>query len=78
MTEGQAVSSEATKRASIGFLPKVATDLETMVEQTGHTRADIVNRAITLYAFITRHIDNGDDVLIRDVETREIERIRLL
>ena len=64
-------------RMSISLIPRSAEDLEKLHEKTGLSKTDIVNRAISLYAFVTEQLDSGQDLLVRDRQTGEVERIQL-
>lgn len=66
------------ERITIGLIKKVVDELDGLQEKTGMSKSDLVNRAISLSAFINQQIDEGHDLLLRDGETGEIERIRLL
>lgn len=43
----------------VNLLPKVASELATVKAITGHSRADVVNRAISLYATVTQVVTMG-------------------
>lgn len=74
----EGVPMESHNRITVGLIPKAATELDQLVNDSGMTKTDLVNRALTLYAFITERIAAGDHILVRDGETKEVERIRLL
>jgi hypothetical protein len=42
------------------------------------SKADIINRSVSLYSYVDSRVAAGDEVLIRSGTTGEIERIRLL
>lgn len=69
---------ESSERITVGFYPRNAADLRTLAERSGMTKADIVNRAVALYAYVEGRTAAGDDLLIRDAATGDVERIRLL
>ena len=48
----------------MALIPKAAADLAAL-QRTGLSKTDLVNRAITLYAFIEAEMSSGSQVLIR-------------
>jgi hypothetical protein len=67
-----------TDRITVALIPKAGEDLETLQERTGLSRTDIVNRAISLNAFIEDQVQAGKELLVRDPETGETLLIRFL
>lgn len=68
----------AVERLTVGLIARVAGELRTMTETSGLSKADLINRAVSLYAYIDARIAAGDDLLIRSASTGEVERIKLL
>lgn len=66
----------SAERITVGLLPRVAGQLNALNAETGMSKTDLVNRAITLYDFINAQLEKGNHVLVRDNETGELERIR--
>jgi len=79
---GKAAKGDVTRvqgeRITVALIPKVGAELERLQDQTSLSKTDIVNRAITLYEFITSQLDEGRDLLIRDSSTGETQVVRLL
>lgn len=73
-----AVRSMVADRITVALIAKAAEDLRRLQDDTGLSKTDLVNRAITLYEFIDTQIREGRDLLIRDSETSEIQVVRLL
>jgi hypothetical protein len=65
-------------RLSVSLIPRTVEELEQLHEKTGMSKTDIVNRAISLYAFVTEQLDSGQDLLIRDRQTKKDQLIQLL
>jgi len=72
-TERQVVA----ERITIGLIPKVIAELERLQLETGMSKTDLVNRAISLSAYVTEQTAAGKDLLLRD-SSGEIERLHLL
>jgi hypothetical protein len=60
------------------LIPKAAADLQGLQEQSGLSKTDLVNRAISLYEFIDAQIREGKEVLIRDPAKNETHYVHLL
>src|SRR5690242_15318166 len=65
----------ATERITVALIPKAAEDLQRVQGLTGLSKTDIVNRAISLYEFIEDQLRQGREVLIRDPEAEETQRV---
>ena len=65
-------------RMTVSLIPRTVEELEQLTEKTGMSKTDIVNRAISLYAFVTQQLDSGQELLVRDLQSREVQRIQLL
>ncbi|GAA4845358.1 hypothetical protein GCM10023201_40700 [Actinomycetospora corticicola] len=77
--EQQAAEKQVVaERMTVGLIPKVVSDLSELLTLTGFSKAEIINRAITLYAFISQELAQGNELLVRDRETGQLERIHLL
>ena len=58
-------------RISVTLVKKAADDLARTQKRTGLGKTDIVNRALSAYEFIDRHMADGAEVLIRYPDGRE-------
>jgi hypothetical protein len=67
----------AIDRMTISLIPRTAKELEQLHEKTGLSKTDIMNRAISLYAFVTEQMDSGKDLVIRDPQMGEQQLIQL-
>ena len=65
-------------RMSVSLIPRTVEELEQLHEKTGMSKTDIVNRAISLYAFVTEQLDSGQDLVVRNRQTGELQLIQLL
>jgi hypothetical protein len=75
--DGGLRTTRAVERISVGLIAKAAEELRRLVFRTGMSKADIVNRAISLYSYIDARTAAGDELLIRS-SNGELERIKLL
>ena len=69
--------SPASERITVALIPKAADDLQRLQERTGLSKTDLVNRAISLYEFIDAQLREGREILIRDPDKAEINRVHL-
>jgi hypothetical protein len=65
-------------RVTVALVSKAAADLQCTIERTGLSKTDIVNRALSLYEYVDARLTTGDELLIRNSETGQIEVIKLL
>jgi hypothetical protein len=68
----------AADRITVALVPKAGEDLQRLQERTGLSKTDLVNRAISLYEFIEAQVQAGNDLLVRNQDTKETQIIRLL
>jgi len=71
-------SPPAAERITVGLIARVADELRRLRARTGLSKADIINRAVSLYSYVDSRTAAGDEILIRSGTTGEIERIHLL
>jgi hypothetical protein len=76
-TEG-GVGQPSSERITVALIPKAVADLQHLQDRTSLSKTDLVNRAISLYEFIDGQTRAGQDLLLRDSKTREIQLVRLL
>ena len=62
------------ERVTVGLIAKVTEDLRCLVEDTGLSKTDVINRAISVYAYINKQLSNGQELVFRDPDTGK-ERI---
>ena len=63
---------------TVPLIPRAWNELLRLQDRTHLSKTDVVNRAITLYAFIDERTRAGQEILIRDKETQEIQLVRLI
>ena len=73
-----AVRTLPAERVTVALIPKAAGELQELVDRTGLSKTDIVNRAITLYEFFEAQLQAGNDLIIRDRKTGESQIVRFL
>jgi hypothetical protein len=66
------------ERITVGLHTHPAGELARLVTATGMTKADLVNRAIVLYARVHTRVEAGDDLVLRPAAGGEVERVWLL
>jgi hypothetical protein len=69
---------QVSERITVALIPKAVVDLQSLQDRTGLSKTDLTNRAISLYEFIDKLIREGKEVLIRDPEASETQRVHLL
>jgi hypothetical protein len=66
----------AADRVTVALVPKAAGDLQQTVERTGLSKTDVVNRAVSLYEYIDARLSRGDEIMIRDGKSGQVEQIK--
>jgi hypothetical protein len=65
-------------RITVALIRRTAEDLQRLHDRTGLSKTDIVNRAISAYAFIDESARAGREVLLRDKTTGELQAVVFL
>src|SRR6266550_1358877 len=68
----------ALEKVTVNLTSRSAEALEKTVAGTGDSKTDVINKAVQLYAFVQDHIDAGGLFYIRDPDSTEVERLRIL
>jgi hypothetical protein len=66
------VDRAATERITVALIPKAGEDLQRLQDRTG------LYRAISAYEFFESKMRDGNDLLVRDSETGEIQIVKFL
>ena len=66
------------ERITVALIPKAGDDLQQLQDRTGLSKTDIVNRSISAYEFIESKMRDGNDLLIRDPRTGEVQIVKFL
>lgn len=65
-------------RITVTIIARVWPQLVALIRATRQTRGEVVNRAIGIYALVTRAQEAGEDVVLRDVKTGEEKVLHIL
>ena len=76
--EGDPPAALEGGRITTSLTPRTDRELTAMRTSTGHSKTDLINRAISLYAFVTGQLDAGMELYVRNPGTGESQRIQLL
>ena len=52
-------------RVTVTLVPRAATALQSTHERTWMSKTDIVNRAVSLYAFVEAEMSSGAEIIVR-------------
>jgi hypothetical protein len=66
------------ERITVGLIPKVIKELDDLQRETGMSKTDLVNRAVSLYSFIQEHLARGEELMLFNPEDRKEQRVHLL
>jgi hypothetical protein len=76
--QGVAQLPDAVNRITVALIPKAEGDLRRLHDRTSLSKTDLVNRAITLYEFIDSQQRAGQDLLVRDQKTGQLQAVLIL
>ncbi|MBV9025554.1 MAG: hypothetical protein JO362_17580 [Streptomycetaceae bacterium] len=74
-TTAQGTQSTSPMRITINFAPKAATALDQAVKLTGDTKSDTINRALQIYVYLEKVVQDGGTLYTRPADGDELERI---
>ncbi len=66
----------AIDRITVALIPQAGDDLQRLQDRTGLSKTDIVNRAIAVYEFLESQLRGGNDLLVRDPQTDEVQIVK--
>ena len=69
-TVGGVVRPQVADRITVTLIREAEAHLQRLMDRTGLSKTDLVNRAITLYEFVDGQQRAGRDLLVRDKTTR--------
>jgi hypothetical protein len=67
-----------TERITTSLVPRAVEELSRLQDETGLSKTDLVNRAISLYSFVAEQLAAGRDLAVRDRETGETQLVHIL
>ncbi|GII96160.1 hypothetical protein [Sinosporangium siamense] len=70
-------SNAPLERVTVNLTARASQALENVVELTGDSKTDAINRAVQIYAFLEQVLSSDGAVYIRASPDGELERIRL-
>jgi hypothetical protein len=66
------------ERITVGLIPKVVKELNDLQQNTGMSKTDLVNRAVSLYSFIQGRLAHGEELRLFNPNDRQEQRVHLL
>ncbi|MET8811869.1 hypothetical protein ABZW47_07690 [Streptomyces sp. NPDC004549] len=67
----------ASERYSVTLVPPAVEAIGKLVEVTGLTKTDVINRAVQIYAFLEERMAEGSEVVLRD-PNGQYERVHIV
>jgi len=65
------------EKVTVNLTKRSVEALDKLVESTGETKTDAINKALQVYAFIQEQFDNGGALYVKDAGSDEAERLRI-
>jgi hypothetical protein len=73
----QGSGGNSVTKLTVNITPRATAALDAAATANGETKPNVVNRAIQAYAFLTRMLNEGWDLVLRDNDGRE-QRVQFL
>ncbi|MFB4313369.1 hypothetical protein [Actinomadura sp. 21ATH] len=74
----QSEAPSAKERITVNLTGKGAAALADLVSRTDDSKTDVINRALILYDYFEKIMDEGGAVFVREAGATETERVRFL
>jgi len=68
----------AAERITVALVAKAAEDLRRTQVDTGLSKTDVVNRAVSAYRFFEEKLAAGSDLILRDPESGQEQLVHFL
>jgi hypothetical protein len=75
---GGSGKDDPPSRITVNLTRTAAEALEATASRTGETKTDVINKALLFYSFTRGLLDAGGAVWVREHDSTEKERLRLL
>ncbi|NJP52885.1 hypothetical protein HCJ93_23160 [Streptomyces sp. SBST2-5] len=68
---------QGNERYSVTLVPPAVDAISKLVDATGLTKTDVINRAVQIYAFLEERMAKGNDVMLRS-PSGDYERVHIV
>lgn len=72
------MGKQPLERITVNLTEQASTSLEQIMELTGSTKTDSVNRSLSVYAYIEKVLANGGTLLVRDADDAVPQKLVIL
>lgn len=66
------------ERVTVNLTPRSVASLDRLVEITGDSKTDSINKSLQIYAYIQQLLQSGGALYVREPDSEELERLRIL
>ena len=66
------------ERVTVNLTARSVSSLDRLVELTGDTKTDSINKSLQFYSYIQQLLGNGGALYVREANSEEMERLRIL
>jgi hypothetical protein len=64
------------ERVTVNLTPRSVAALDSLVQLTGDTKTDAINKALQVYSYLQNVLQNGGALYVRESDSTELERLR--
>jgi hypothetical protein len=65
------------ERVTVNLAPRTSEALEQLVQATGESKTDTINKALQVFSYLQRLQRDGGAVYVREPVGKEVERLRI-
>lgn len=66
------------ERVTVNLVARASRALQRLIDLTGDSKTDAINRALQVYAFFEEIEANGGDVYVRESKDSDLQRVKML
>lgn len=70
-------SSSPLERVTVNLTMRASRALEETVELTGDSKTDSINRALSVYAYVTKVLQDGGSIFVQDKDDTELKQLMI-
>jgi hypothetical protein len=73
---GRGAGGSNLERVTVNLTPRSVAALDALVQLTGDTKTDAINKALQIYSYLQNVLHNSGALYVRESDGDELERLR--
>jgi hypothetical protein len=70
-------SGHSLEKVTVNLTRRSAEALDRIVESTGDTKTDGINKALQVFAYLQEQLDNGASIYLKDADSEQADRLKI-